>query len=308
MDYGDALSAGFHNHIQGVTVLINQRGPQLFAEPTFHSILSLCRATVVSLQTKTLHTKVAYHIQWVRSLLGGSRPITEAAWSTMKWGPHIPNETGHLFDVLMSLPLLLDESNRLSEQHHSEQEYKSFITSLNTFTANISEWETAATKRAGRPLYHHMPTQGKNRVIFGTSDDSALMMYSWASRVFLYNARMKVYNASLWATHHRATENQDMTAWIEAATAADNIRDGMEYCVNPRVCGLGGLMLTIVPLMALKEFYQRCSTSREVYSTAVGEYTSALERGRLPGNADEKVRYGPWFSAPMEAEPSHGSS
>ena len=66
-------------------------------------------------------------------------------------------------------------------------------------------------------------------------------------------------------------------------------------------------MLTIVPLMALKESYQRSNTSREVYSTAVAEYTSALERGRAHGNADEKVRYGPWFSAPMEAEPSHGS-
>lgn len=226
----------------------------------------------------------------------------------MKWGPHIPNEMGHLFDVLMSLPLLLDESNRLSEhEQHSEQEYESLIASLDNFTSNIAEWETAATKRAGRPLYYHTPIQGKNKIIFHTSDDSALMMYTWSSRVFLYTARMKVQNASPWA-HRESTDNQDATAWFDATTAADNIRNAMEYCVSPRVCGLGGLMLTIVPLMALKEFCKRCNMSREVYSTAVGEYTSALERGRAHGNADEKVRYGLWFSAPMEAEPSHGSS
>lgn len=96
-----------------------------------------------------------------------------------------------------------------------------------------------------------------------------------------------------------------------AQSAADKIRHSIPYLYSRDASGLGGVQLSILPLMALRQFYKNYAPAMDDYNDAMASYMVALRAlvpslpagdGNILGHDsadDVRARYGLWYSMPM---------
>lgn len=145
------------------------------------------------------------------------------------------------------------------------------------------------------------------------------MMLYWSAHVLSYSATMKLNKVSPWATSANSPSSATGTSSGDtlpvslelAQSAADKIRHSIPYLYSRDASGLGGVQLSILPLMALRQFYKNYAPAMDDYNDAMASYMVALRAlvpslpagdGNILGHDsadDVRARYGLWYSMPM---------